>query len=117
MTVSCFKSFFCILNVNAMLLASSKLSNGAERRFSSLKNLIFLNAQEFCTLHFPLRDLRVLTRATSKESGANELVAQQTYQVLSPVALLVCQGQRREGTFVGWDHCFGRCKTVLIEEC
>ena len=47
MTVSCFKSFFCILNVNAMLLASSKPSNSTERRFTSLKNLIFCKHESF----------------------------------------------------------------------
>ncbi len=38
-TVSCLWSFFCISNVTAWLLASSKLSDGIERRCLSLENI------------------------------------------------------------------------------
>ncbi len=46
-TVSCFESFFCILNVTATLSDHSKLSEGAERRCPSLENLMFLKHKSF----------------------------------------------------------------------
>jgi hypothetical protein len=47
MTVSCSWLFFCILNVTATLSANSKLSDNAERRCPSLKNLIFHRQRSF----------------------------------------------------------------------
>ncbi len=57
-TVSCLWSFFCISNVTATLLASSKLSNGIERRCPSLKNLLFCMHKSFVhCVSYPCKEL------------------------------------------------------------
>ncbi len=50
MTVSCFWSFFCFLNVTTMLSASSKLSDGAKMSCPFLKNLMVCKHKSF--VHF-----------------------------------------------------------------
>jgi hypothetical protein len=53
MTLSCFSSFFCILNIMTTLSANSKSSDGAGRRCTFLKNLMFCR-QRSCVLFISL---------------------------------------------------------------
>jgi hypothetical protein len=71
--VSCFSSFFCILNVTAMLSANSKLADGVESRLPSVKNLIL--RRQSCFVHF------ISLRGTFKYS--HERQAKKPAQIVS----------------------------------